>query len=127
MGRATTGVSRNRTQWRPDAGIRSALGASRARLVRFLLAESVVLVAAGAAAATLSAAWGLPAAISMLAPGAPRLAEVAITLPVLAFTMAVSVLSVLLAGFLPALRAARAPSVAAMLGTRPESTRRHRA
>jgi len=94
---------------RGELAIGSALGASRARLVRYLLAEGIVLVAAGTATAALLAAWGLPAAVSMLAPDTPRLAEVAISLPVLAFTMAVSMLSVLLAGFLPAWHAARVP------------------
>jgi putative ABC transport system permease protein len=78
-------------------------------LVRHLLAESVVLVAAGTAAATLLAAWALPAAVSMLAPDTPRITEVGIELPVLAFTMTVSVLSLLLAGLLPAWHASRVP------------------
>jgi putative ABC transport system permease protein len=94
---------------RAELAIRSALGASRARLMRYLLAESLVLVAAGTAAAALLAAWALPAAVSTLAPETPRLAEVAINLPVLAFTMAVSVVSLLVAGLLPAWHASRVP------------------
>ena len=100
---------------RTELAVRSALGASRARLVRYLLAESLVVVAAGAAAAGAMAAWALPAAVSMLAPETPRLAEVAINLQVLAFTMAVSVLSVLLAGLLPAWHASRVPPRDALL------------
>jgi putative ABC transport system permease protein len=88
-----------------NLAVRSALGA----IVRYLLAESIVLVAAGAAAAGLLATWVLAAAVALVAPDTPRLAEIAINLPVLAFTMAVSVVSVLLVGFLPAWRASRVP------------------
>jgi predicted permease len=92
-----------------ELAIRSALGASRGRLVRALVAESLLLVAAGAAAGWVLAGALLPAAVAIVAPDTPRLADVAMDLPVLAFTLAASVLTVLLAGALPAWRMSRVP------------------
>jgi predicted permease len=92
---------------RGDVAVRAALGASRWRLVRHLLAESVVLAAAGAAIGGLLAAWMLSASVRLVAPDTPRLSEVTISLPVLAFTMVVSALSVLLVGLVPAWHASR--------------------
>ena len=92
-----------------ELAIRSALGASRGRLARALVAESLLLVAAGAAAAWVLAGALLPAAVAIVAPDTPRLADVAMDLPVLAFTLAASVLTILLAGALPAWRMSRVP------------------
>ncbi len=92
-----------------ELAIRSALGASRGRLARALVAESLLLVAAGAAAAWVLARALLPAAVAIVAPDTPRLAEVAMDLPVLAFTLAASLLTILLAGALPAWRMSRVP------------------
>jgi putative ABC transport system permease protein len=92
-----------------EMAIRSALGASRGRLVRALVAESLLLVAAGAAAAWVLAGSLLPAAVAIVAPDTPRLADVAMDLPVLAFTLAASVLTIVLAGALPAWRMSRVP------------------
>jgi predicted permease len=92
-----------------ELALRSALGASRGRLVRALLAEGIVLVSAGTLVAWALAAALLPATVSIVAPDTPRLADVALDLPVLAFTLAASVLTVLLVGLLPAWRVSRTP------------------
>jgi len=92
---------------RSDAAVRAALGASRWQLVRHLLAESVLLAAGGAVAGAWLAAALLPLIVRLIAPHTPRLAEVTIGFPVLAFTMAATALTVLLAGLLPAWHASR--------------------
>jgi hypothetical protein len=77
--------------------------------VRALVTESLLLVAAGAAAGWVLASALLPAAIAIVAPDTPRLADVSMNLPVLAFTLAASMLTILLAGALPAWRMSRVP------------------
>jgi predicted permease len=92
---------------RGDTAVRAALGASRCRLVRHVLAESVVIGAAGALAGVLLAAWAASGIVRVVAPDTPRIAEVAISPAVLAFAIVVSAFSVLVAGLLPAWQAAR--------------------
>src|SRR5262249_28607891 len=88
--------------------VRAALGASRGRLVRQLLTESLLLAAAGAALGTLLAYASLPAILSLVPPGTiPDEAEIAINVPVLAFTLIVTALASLLCGLAPALHASR--------------------
>ncbi len=87
--------------------IASALGASRARLVRGLLAESLVLAAVGGAAGVLLASWGLDLLLLLAGPRLPRVANVALDWPVLAFAGAATLLVGLLGGVLPALQLSR--------------------
>ncbi len=94
------GVSRRR-----EMGLRAALGAGPARLAGQLLAESLLLAAAGAAAGLLVAAWGVPLVRLLLPPETPRLAEIGVDGAVLSFTLAASVLCALLFGIFPALQA----------------------
>jgi len=103
---ATLSLARAHARAR-DLAVRSALGASRARLVAQLLVESVVLAAAGGAAGVLVARLGLGALLSLVPSDVPRLDGVAIDGRVLLFAVAVSALTALLFGTLPALRAAR--------------------
>jgi predicted permease len=89
---------------RRELAIRSAIGASRARLVRQLLTETVVLAFAGGAAGLLLAAWST-AAIHALGEGSlPRLRDIRIDTVVLAFTAGISVLSGVIVGIYPALK-----------------------
>jgi predicted permease len=90
-----------------EAAVRSALGASRARLVRQLLTESVMLALAGGALGLLLSWLCLHGIRALGAASVPRLGEIAIDTRVLAFTLIVSVLSGLAFGLGPALRLSR--------------------
>jgi predicted permease len=97
-----------------EVAVRSVLGASRARILRELLAESLLL-AAGGGALGLLLCLGSVRALSVLATASvPRLQEVAVDGRVLVFTVAVTALSVLLFGLLPAWRLSRPQPAAAL-------------
>jgi len=101
---------------RKEIAMRLALGATRARLVRQLLAESVVLGAIGGALG-LGLAWvGIRALqASPPPPGAlPVTLDFATDVPVLAFTFALAVSTGIVFGLFPALRASRAELVPAL-------------
>jgi predicted permease len=88
--------------------VRTALGASRWRLVRQLVVESVVLGIAGGAAALLLAAWAVPLASSLLASTEmPAYLEFVIDWRVMAFCAAAAIGSSLLVGLAPAFTATR--------------------
>ncbi len=95
------------TERRRELAIRSALGAWRGRLLRQLLSESLVLSLVGGTAGVLIAVATFKPLLASLPSGLPRADEVALDLRVLLFTAAISVLTGLLAGALPAFRAAR--------------------
>jgi putative ABC transport system permease protein len=90
-----------------DLALRSALGASRTRLIRQLLVESVLIAVLGGLAGLLLGAWGMPL-LTRLAPSATsRLAEARVDRQVLGFSLLVSLATAFLFGLLPALRASR--------------------
>ena len=89
-----------------EIAIRSALGAGRLRLIRQLLTESTLLGLAGGAVGILFALWGVPALLALAPEGkVPRLEEIHIDGSVLAFTLAVSLLTGIAFGLAPAFRA----------------------
>ena len=90
-----------------EMAVRSALGASRSRLVRQIMVESVLLSIVGGLAGLLVANWGLTALIALHPAGLPRLDGIRVDGHVLAFTLGASVFTALLFGLLPAIRAAR--------------------
>lgn len=97
-----------------EISVRTALGASRWTIVRQLLIESILLAAMGAAAGLVLAIWAIRL-LTALAPGQlPRVSESGLSLPVLAFTAAIAILTSLLFGLVPALHASRV-SLAASL------------
>ena len=93
---------------RKELAIRAALGAGRARLVRYLLIESLLLSLAGGALGALVAAWVVDLLPAITAVDVPRIGETAINVRVLAAAFAMSVLTGVLCGTIPALRASRA-------------------
>ena len=90
-----------------ELAVRAALGAARARLMRQLMAESLVLATAGGAAGLLLAWWALGLLRAVVAERLPiqRLEVVGIDGWVLGFTVAISLLSGLFFGLVPALTA----------------------
>jgi predicted permease len=102
---------------RREIGVRLALGAGRARLVRQLLTESLVLSVAGGAAGLLVAMWATNLLAGYRTPGGEALAITAgIDGRVLVFAALVSLATVLLFGLVPALGASRAEVVSAIKG-----------
>ena len=91
-----------------EIAIRMALGAGRGRLIRQLLTESILLGLLGGAAGLLIANWGLQALIALSPEDTPRLDQINIDRRVLLFTFAVSLLTGLLFGLVPALQASKA-------------------
>jgi len=91
----------------PEIALRSALGASRWRLVRGLLVESLLLAVTGAVIGVLLAIWGTSAFVALAPPSIPRIAEVRIDGRVLGVALLLTCLTAVLFGLVPALRAAR--------------------
>jgi len=90
-----------------EIAIRAALGAGRLRVIRQLLSESVLVALLGGAAGLGLAAGSLAIARRMHPGNIPRLDELSIDPRVLGFTLAVSLLTGILFGLVPALRASR--------------------
>ncbi len=87
-----------------EFAVRRALGASRVRVARQLLTESLVLAAAGGLLALPLASLGLKALVAFGPRDIPRMAEAQIDLQALLFAFTLSLLSAILSGFWPALQ-----------------------
>jgi predicted permease len=103
---------------RGELGLRLALGASRGRLVRQLLTESLLLSSAGAVLGLLFAQWGCGlAARSLARSGKLDYLDLSLDGRVLAFAASLSVLTALAFGVLPAMRSTRVPLAQSMKGS----------
>jgi putative ABC transport system permease protein len=91
---------------RHELALRAALGAGRARIVRQLLTESLLLAAAGGTAGVLAASFGVRGLTALAPTTLPRLDHAAVDARVLAFTAVVSLLTSVACGLLPAWRGA---------------------
>ena len=97
-----------------ELAVRTALGASRTQLAGQLLTESLVLAVVGGALGVLLASWGVQLFVGS-APGIlPRLDEVSVDLRVLAVCVGVVVVTALIVGTAPALRASRVDLASAL-------------
>jgi putative ABC transport system permease protein len=91
-----------------EFALRAALGAGRARLIRLLMVESLVLAMAGAALGTFIAWGGLKLLVTAMPQNLiPAQSVIELNSPVLAFTLCVAVLTALIFGLVPALQSSR--------------------
>jgi putative ABC transport system permease protein len=88
-----------------EMAMRAALGASRGRVLRQMLTESLLLSVVGGALGLLAAFWIVPGLVRLCPADIPRLTETSVDGSVLAFTLGVSLLTGLLFGAAPAWRA----------------------
>ncbi|HEY7182716.1 MAG TPA: ABC transporter permease [Blastocatellia bacterium] len=99
-------LSRMATRER-EIAIRTALGASRWRVTRQLMTESLLLAAVGGSCGLLLSSWGLGALVAFNPADIPRLSGVSINATALLFTFAASVVTGLIFGLVPAWQASR--------------------
>jgi putative ABC transport system permease protein len=95
------------TRRQKEIALRMALGASRGRIVRQLLSESLLISLLGGGAGLLVGHWAMQGLLSLATPNIPRLDQVGLDTTTLIFTLSVSVLTGLLFGLLPALQSLR--------------------
>jgi len=105
-----------------ELAIRSAIGASRFRMVRQLLLESLAISAAGALLGTAISYWLAKLPLQLMPDAFPQAASIAINLPVLVFSIGIALLTGLLAGLYPALKFSR-PDVSQMIQASTRATR----
>lgn len=113
-----------------EISIRSAIGASRGRIIFQLLVESVLLSVIAGAVGLLLATWGVDLLVALAPADIPRLDAIGINRTVLLFTLALSVLTGIIFGLAPALSASKTNLVEALKeGSRgsTEGRRRNRA
>jgi putative ABC transport system permease protein len=90
-----------------EMAIRSAIGASRGRVIRQLLTESTLLAVAGGGLGLLVAVWGTQAVLKLLPGGLPRMENIHMDSWVLAFTLLVSLGTGVIFGLAPAVQGSR--------------------
>jgi len=112
-------LARGATRQR-EMAVRTALGASRFRLVRQTFVESATLAVTGGALGALVARWMVGAIVAVAPADVPRIGESAVNLTALAFALGVSAAVALVFGLAPAVNAARSRPLGALAdgGTR---------
>jgi predicted permease len=90
-----------------EMAIRAALGASRLRVLRLLLMESLMLSLAGGGLGLLLALWGTDALMALAPDNIPRINEIGVDARVFAFTLGVSLITGIIFGLVPALHAGK--------------------
>ena len=90
-----------------EFAVRAALGATRSRLVRQLLLESILLAVAGGLAGLAIGTWGMDVVRRFAPADTPRIADIALDHSVLWFTLAISILTGIVFGLAPALQASK--------------------
>ncbi|MGH9395867.1 MAG: ABC transporter permease, partial [Terriglobia bacterium] len=111
-----------------EFAIRSALGANRARVVRQLLTESVLLAVAGGGLGLLVASWGIKPILAAVQGSLPRSDNIGLNVPVLLFTFGVAIVVGILFGLAPAMKSSKSDLQEALKeGGRTSSSGQHRA
>jgi predicted permease len=90
-----------------EMAVRAAIGAGRARIIRQLLTESLLLAALGGSLGLLLGYWGLDALLSFVPPTVPRVHDISLDTHVLLFTALISILTGVLFGLVPAWQASK--------------------
>jgi len=111
-----------------EFAVRAAIGASRGRLMRQLLVESLLLAFSGAVLGVAAGYWGLPAILRLLPPDSvpvENLIAVPVNVPVLLFSGGLAMASALISGLSPALFLSRPRLTATARTTGVESRRAH--
>jgi putative ABC transport system permease protein len=109
----------------PEVLVRAALGASRGRLVRQFAIETLVLYTVGTAAGLVVATW-LLTLVRTLGPAViPRVTDVELVMPVLAFSCLTSLVAALVFGMVPALQATRGASASGLRARTATAGRSH--
>ena len=90
-----------------EIAVRSALGASRFRLIRQMLTESLLIAAFGCVTGLLLARWGIDALVALAPKEIPRLHMISLDWRTLAFTLAAAIVTGALFGLAPALQVSK--------------------
>jgi len=99
---------------RREIAVRAAIGAGRARIIRQLLTESLLLATLGGGLGLLLGYWGLDLLLSFIPPTVPRLQDISLDTHVLLFTASISILTGALFGLVPAWQASNVNLIEAL-------------